>query len=45
MLEHQQSREEDAAEEECRLLAREDEGEDEDAVEEAIVLEVNVVDY
>lgn len=45
MLEHQENGEEDAAEEECRRLARKDEGEDEESVEEAIVLEVDVVDY
>lgn len=45
VLEHQKNGEEDAAEEERRLLAREDEGEDEEPVEKAIVLEVDVVDY
>ena len=45
VLEHQENGEEDAAEEDCRLLAGEDEGEDEEPVEEAIVLEVDVVYY
>lgn len=45
MLEHQENGEEYTAEKERGLLAREDEGEDEEPVEKAIVLEVDVVNY
>jgi hypothetical protein len=45
VLKHQEDSKEDAAEEERRLLSRKDEREDEEPVEKAIVLEVDVVDY
>ena len=45
MLEAEEGGEDEAAGEEGRPGAGEDEGEEQDAVEEAVVLEVDVVDY